>query len=82
MNNFGMHRFGLVGGGLGLVWLVLMVLFIIFWVWAIVDAARRSFKNDMEKPIWILVLVFGSWIGLIVYLLVIKYNNPNGIMKK
>lgn len=77
----GMHPFGLFAG-FGILALALFVIFLVIWIWAIVDAARRDFKNDLEKIIWILVLVFGGWIGLLVYLIVIKLSNPRGLMKK
>lgn len=78
---FGFWIWPFMGALVG-IWIVLALLFLIVWIWAIVDAARRNFRNDMEKVIWILVLVFGSWIGLLVYLIVVKASNPGGLMKK
>lgn len=57
------------------------ILLFAFWVWMIVDAAKRNFRNDVEKIVWILVIVIAHWVGALVYFLVIKYNNPKGLMK-
>jgi hypothetical protein len=62
--------------------ILLGIIFIIFWIWMIVDCAKRKFKNDLEKIIWILVLIFTHWIGMIVYYIVIKMYNPKGLVKK
>jgi magnesium-transporting ATPase (P-type) len=43
----------------------IVVTFIVFWVWMIVDAAQNEKENELVA--WILVLVFLSWIGAIVY---------------
>ena len=45
---------------------------IVFWIMMIIDAAKRNFKNENDKTLWILVLVFTSWIGALVYYFVIK----------
>ena len=42
---------------------------IAFWIWALVDCCTKEFKGN-DKVVWILVLVFTSWIGAIIYLLV------------
>lgn len=58
------------------------ILFFAFWIWMIVDASKRKFKNDVEKVIWIIVIVLGSWVGALVYLLAVKLTNPLGLMRK
>lgn len=60
----------------------LFIVLVILLVFLIVDCAKRKFKNDVEKIVWIIVLVFGSWIGLLAYYLVIVLNNPKGLAKK
>ena len=61
----------LVGAGI-----VLAIAIFVFWLWMIIDCAQRKFKNDLEKIIWILVIVFGSWVGALVYFIVIRQINP------
>jgi hypothetical protein len=58
------------------------ILLIAFWIWMLVDCAKRKFKQDVEKVIWILVIVFASWVGSIVYFIVVKMYNEKGLIKK
>lgn len=63
-------------------WFILALLLIAFWIWMIVDAAKRHFKNDIEKIVWIVVVVLGGWLGALAYLLVVKMTNKHGLVKK
>lgn len=54
-----------------LVVFVISILFLIFWIFMLVDAAKRKFKGDNEKVLWILLIVLTSWIGAIIYYFVI-----------
>ena len=65
-------------------WIVIGILFLAFWIWMIIDCAKRKFRNDVEKIVWIIVIVFGIWmmIGAIAYFLVVKMTNPKGLVKK
>ncbi len=63
-------------------WIVLGIIFLAFWIWMIVDCAKRRFKNNIEKIIWILVIVFAHWIGSLVYFITIRMYNPRGLAKK
>ena len=62
--------------------IIIGILLFAFWIWMIIDCAKRSFKNDIEKIVWIIVLVLLGWIGALVYYIVIKTINPRGISKK
>jgi hypothetical protein len=62
--------------GFVFLWLLFMCLILlctIFWVWMIIDCATRNMK-DNDKVVWILVLIFLSWLGATVYYFVIKRN--------
>lgn len=48
------------------------ILAIIFWIFMLVDVAKRSFKNETDKVLWILVIVLAGLIGSIVYYFVVK----------
>lgn len=66
---------GLFVGGFMLVWMLLMslfVLFFVFWIWMIVDCAKRKFKNDNDKVVWILIVVFLNWLGALIYYFMVK----------
>lgn len=58
------------------------VIILAFWLWNIMDCAKRNFKKDWEKIIWILVLVVLSWIGAFIYFILIPIFNQKGIFKK
>ena len=47
-------------------------LFLAFWVWMIIDCARKNFKNGNEKIIWILIILFAKIVGAIIYFFVVK----------
>jgi len=38
-----------------------------FWIWMIVDCASNEPSEGNDKIIWILVIVFVSWIGAAIY---------------
>lgn len=69
-----------VGGGifilfLMLIWLMFFVLAIIafvFWIFMIVDVAKRKFKDENDKVVWILIVVLTGIIGALIYYFVIK----------
>ncbi|MGV8142371.1 MAG: PLDc N-terminal domain-containing protein [Candidatus Pacearchaeota archaeon] len=66
------------GGALLIVGLLLLA----FWIWMIIDCAKRHFRNDIEKIIWIIVIVIAGWIGALVYFIVIKSINHGGLMSR
>lgn len=82
MNWFSMWGFGLGAGILALPFMIVGILLFAFWIWMIVDAAQRKFRNDVEKIIWIVVIVLGQWIGALVYYIVVRTYNPKGVSKK
>ena len=71
--------FSLAFAGIGI---IIAILFVIFWIWMIIDCAKRKFRKDLEKIIWILVIVFATWLGALVYFIVIRMYNPRGLAKK
>ncbi|MAG37802.1 hypothetical protein CMI45_00225 [Candidatus Pacearchaeota archaeon] len=67
--------------GFGLMLLVGIALFA-FWIWMIVDVAQRKFKESVEKIIWIVVVVVGGWVGALVYYIVVRMYNKQGLVRK
>ena len=61
---------------------ILGILLFAFWIWMIIDAATRKFKNDLEKIVWIIVILITSGMGALVYFIAIKTLNPKGIAKE
>ena len=56
-------------------WAVMMLIGLasmVFWIIAIVDVAKRQFKDDNTKLLWVLVVVLGHFVGAIVYYIIGK----------
>jgi len=62
--------------------MIIGILLFAFWVWMIVDCARRKFRKDTEKIFWIVIIVLAQWLGALVYFIVIRLYNQRGLMKK
>lgn len=60
----------LVGGGLLLVALVIGLLVLVFWLWALIDAIRNPALSDTERIVWITVILLTSWLGALIYLFI------------
>lgn len=59
-----------VGGGeilLMLFFLPLFLLFMLFWIWMLVDAIQNKGLSDGEKVGWVLAIVFLHVIGSVLY---------------
>jgi len=72
--------FSLIGAFL-FFWFAIALFAFVFWVWMIIDCAKRDFKKDVEKIVWILVLIFTGIIGAIIYYFVVKNGKKRGITK-
>jgi len=73
--------FPFMGVGFGLMMLVGLLVFA-FWLWMLIDAATRRFRNTTEKIIWIVVVALTGWLGALVYFIVIRSYNTVGLAKK
>lgn len=60
-----------------LFFIVLAVFLTVFWVLMIIDIAKRKFKNENDKIIWILIVILLSWLGAVIYYFVIKKDNKH-----
>lgn len=56
---------------------VCIILLIVFWIFMLIDAAKRNFKNDTDKIVWILVIVLVGIIGAAIYYFIIKRKNKH-----
>ena len=43
---------------------------LVFWVWMLIDCATNEPSEGNDKIVWIVIIVFTSWIGGLVYYLV------------
>ena len=60
-------------------WLIIIALSLgttIFWLWMLIDAAKKDFPKSDDKILWILVLVFAGFVGTLIYYFVI-YKEAN-----
>ncbi|MEK6925030.1 MAG: PLDc N-terminal domain-containing protein [Nanoarchaeota archaeon] len=53
-----------------------------FWIWMLIDCAKRRFRNNVEKVIWIIAFVFLGLLGALVYLIAVRMYNPSGLFKR
>ncbi|HEY2880902.1 MAG TPA: PLDc N-terminal domain-containing protein [Pirellulales bacterium] len=53
--------------GLGIFAWILSLLYIVFWVWMLIDCLQNRRLSDMEKLVWVLVLLFLHVIGPLLY---------------
>ena len=60
---------------------LISLLFFIFWVIMLVDAATRNFKESAEKIIWILVILFVNFLGALIYYFVVYQKDKSKSMK-
>ena len=77
----GMHSFGLFAG-FGLIVLAAVLFLFVFWIWMIIDCLKRDFKKDVEKIVWILVLIFLHLLGAIIYYFAVKISDKKAVKNK
>lgn len=54
---------------------ILLLLFGVFWIFALIDILKSKFKGgEVEKIIWVLVILFLPLIGLIIYYVIGRKN--------
>ena len=58
--------------GFGLIGILLTLAASIFWVWMLVDAIINPTLKDIEKLIWVLVVLFTHFLGAILYFLLVR----------
>lgn len=54
---------------LGIVAVIIGLLLLAIWIWAIVDILKRPMSNLM-KVVWVALVIFLPFIGVILYLLI------------
>lgn len=59
----------------GFVWLLFFLLALaglVFWIWSLVDCLKAEWKNSSDKTVWLLVILFLSLFGSMLYVLIGK----------
>ncbi|MCK9595812.1 PLDc N-terminal domain-containing protein [Candidatus Pacearchaeota archaeon] len=63
---------GILGILIVLVTMALSIFVFVFWILMIIDCVKRKFKQDVEKIVWILVIIFAGIVGALIYYFVVK----------
>lgn len=68
-----------------LLWIIMMFVMLavgiagtIFWIFMIVDCAKREFKNDNDKVVWIILLALTHLLGATIYYFAVKKQDKKG----
>lgn len=56
--------------GLNLFLLFIIVGMFAIWIWALVDILTSKFKEDLMQIVWLLVVFFLPFLGVLLYLLI------------
>ena len=67
-----MFGLGIIGVLFGLIFAGISIFAFVFWILMLVDCIKRKFKDDTEKIIWILVIIFTGIIGALIYYFIVK----------
>ena len=80
MLNFG----GFIAGMILLILIVIAIVefLFVFWILMLIDCAKRNFKNDNEKVVWILVIALLGFIGAAIYYFVVKVSDKKALKNK
>lgn len=54
--------------------IALGALFTAFWIWMLIDAIQREYKNENDRILWIVVIALTGFIGAVIYYFVVKKN--------
>ncbi len=55
--------------------IALVIFLFVFWILMIIDCAKRNFKNENEKVVWIIVIALLGAIGAAIYYFAVKVND-------
>ena len=55
--------------------IAVIILMFVFWILMLIDCAKRNFKKDNEKVIWIIVIALLGALGAVIYYFVVKIND-------
>lgn len=56
--------------GLELFLIFIVIGFFIIWVWALIDIITSKFQEDIMQVVWLLVVFFLPFIGVLLYLMI------------
>lgn len=70
--------------GIGIIKLLLIplaILFLVLWVWMLIDCIKRpddkfAIGGNYANIIWIIIIIFSGLIGALIYFVIIKREEP------
>jgi uncharacterized BrkB/YihY/UPF0761 family membrane protein len=69
-------------GGMVVFWIIfaliifaLTIFVFVFWILMLIDCVKRKFKEDSEKIVWVLVIIFTGIIGALIYYFIVKVKD-------
>ena len=62
------------GYGFGIFWLLFILWAFVFWIYMLVHLLKSDMP-DSEKLVWVIVILFASLIGAIIYYFLVKRKN-------
>ena len=73
---------GIIGAGFGLMFIVMAwvlgALAFAFWIWMLVHAITNKGLSDVEKIVWVLVVLFLHFLGALIYFFVARKGRTVG----
>jgi hypothetical protein len=63
---FGILKWALIFG------VPILLLLFVFWLWMVIDCAKREFD---DKALWIIILIFLNFIAAVLYFFIVKRKN-------
>lgn len=66
-------------GGLFILWVILGILALALWIWALLSAIQNPAIDGTMRIVWVLVIVFTGFIGAIIYFLVAKKSHTRAL---
>lgn len=57
-------------GGFMILWFIVGLAGLAFWIWALVDAIKNPALDSTMRIVWVLVILFTSILGAVIYLAV------------
>lgn len=77
INDFnGVFQFGIVLGIILVFIIVALSVFVfVFWILMLIDCLKRKYKENLDKIVWVIVIVFTQIIGALIYYFVVKVKD-------
>lgn len=81
MSFMGILGLGIIGLVFGLLATAVSIIAFVFWILMLVDCIKRKFKDDIEKIVWVLVIIFTNIVGALIYYFIVKKDVVSGKKK-